>query len=165
MNIPCRLLRVHSLSKGEGDGCPTFQPKPGRPGHCQVCVWGVGVGAESGVVVKVEPSTQQENSKLEEVGKAIALPSPALAGKPHSAQVWFLERQRPLSFASRIALSRLSLLPGAPGLGLGAPFLSLVYPYGPIHASGEGVGRVKLYPPPERGGSRLVVEDSPDDQA
>ena len=76
MSIPCRLLRVHSLSKGEGDGCPTFQPKPGRPGHCQVCVGGWGWGGESGVVVKVEPSTQRENSKLEKVVKANALPSP-----------------------------------------------------------------------------------------
>lgn len=126
---------------------------------------GGGGGGRVGGGGKVEPSTQQENSKLEKVGKANTLPSPALAGKPHSAQVWFLERQRPLSFASRIALSRLSPLPGAPGLGLGAPFLSLVYPYGPIRAAGEGVGRVKLCPPPERGGSRLVVEDSPDDQA
>lgn len=100
------------------------------------------------MVVKVDPSTQRENSKLEKVGKANALPSPALAGKPHSAQVWFLERQRPLSFASRIVLSRLSLLPGAPGLGLGAPLLSLVYPYGPTHAAGEGAGRVKIVPFP-----------------
>lgn len=79
-------------------------------------MWG-----ESGVVVKDEPSSQLENSKLEKMGRANALPSPALAGKPHSAQVWFLERQRPLSFASRIALSRFSLLPGAPGLGWGLP--------------------------------------------
>lgn len=32
------------LSKGEGDGCPTFRPKPGRPGHCQGCVCGGRVG-------------------------------------------------------------------------------------------------------------------------
>lgn len=82
---------------------------------------GGGWGGESGVVVKGEPATQLENSKLEMVGRANALPSPALAGKPHSAQLWFLERQRPLSFASRIALSRFSLLPGAPGLGWGLP--------------------------------------------
>ena len=84
-------------------------------------VKGVCVCGESGVVVKDEPSSQLEKSKLEKVGRANALPSPALAGKPHSAQVWFLERQRPLSFASRIALSRFSLLPGAPGLGWGLP--------------------------------------------
>lgn len=34
---------------------------------------------------------------------------------------WFLERQRPLSFASRIVLSRFNLSPRALGLGFGAP--------------------------------------------
>lgn len=52
------------------------------------------------------PSIQQENSKLEKAGKVNALPSPALAQKPHSAQVSFLEHQRPLSFVSRIDLSQ-----------------------------------------------------------
>lgn len=78
------------------------------------------VGSEGGG--GMSPSTQQENSKLEKAGKVNSLPSPALARQPHSAQVWFLERQRPLSFASRIAFSRRCLLPRAPGKGFGAPF-------------------------------------------
>ena len=47
------------------------------------------VGSEGGG--GMSPSTQQENSKLEKAGKVNALPSPALARQPHSAQVWFLE--------------------------------------------------------------------------
>lgn len=98
-------------------------------------------------MVKDEPSSQLENSKLEKMGRANALPSPALAGKPHSAQVWFLERQRPLSFASRIALSRFSLLPGAPRLGWGLPS----YPQSTSTARPtrrEGCGESQITPSP-----------------
>lgn len=49
----------------------------------------------------------QEHSKIERKSKF--LPSPTRSGKSRFAQVWFLECQRPLSLASRIAVSQLSL--------------------------------------------------------
>lgn len=111
------------------------------------------------------PSIQQENSKLEKAGKVNALPSPALAQKPHSAQVSFLEHQRPLSFVTRIALSRRCLWPGAWDTGFGVPLSTPGRWQGLTHAARGSAGRVSVHPPPERGGVRLAVDDSPNARA
>lgn len=50
-----------------------------------------------------------------------ALPSPLRHLEAPLGPVWFLERQRPLSFASRIVLSQYHLLPRALGTGFEAP--------------------------------------------
>lgn len=46
--------------KEKGDGIPTLQSQPGRPGHSEESVWWVGVKDDH-----LPPYTQQENSKLE----------------------------------------------------------------------------------------------------
>ena len=73
-----------------------------------------------GVEIKDESLYPTRKFKIREGGEGECVPlPPAPARKPHSIQVWFLERQRPLSFASRIARSRCLPLPRSPPQSLG----------------------------------------------
>lgn len=64
-----------------------------------------------GVVVRIKDYSPRPPPKsIQKIErKSKALPSPTRSGKSRFAQVWFLECQRPLSLAGRIAASQLTL--------------------------------------------------------
>lgn len=72
--------------------------------------------------IKNDPFHPTGELKIREGGEGERAPLPLRHLEAPLRLVWFLERQRPLSFASRIVLSRYSLLPRAWGRGFGAPF-------------------------------------------